>query len=408
MKAAAPLFALLLVLSLPAMTVGTASLPADDGTTERSVGADGELIETNETTNRLVLSGEIRSKYTDTGPDLGTVLMTGDDALRADHDLFVLESEFGELNATERADAVDTAFERTEQRIDALEQREQAAVRQHASGEITDRQLLATLVRNYNEAKELSHALDELEGYADRMPGYDSEEIEHTQSTVAVFQSDVRVQLNLALREQPDTGVDDVVIDTAASGISIAMIDGGTYVRETTRFDNRQLDETDNVRGYSIALNRFENQLYPWALSNIDDGATVRQYQNVKLYSMLAFTEQGTIEAYLDGGSENIYHEVQQLQLSELPSTPVNETWTNDSLELSINETPVNGPIEVTVTDETGDPVEATILVDGYELGETDADGQLWLVPPAGEFELTAHTEEGSLNATASPGIDRT
>lgn len=408
MKNAPPLLALLLVLSLPAMTVVAASPSTTETTTERPTDTNGGLVEADNTTNRLVLEGEIRSGYVPTGPDLGTTLMARDDALRADYDLFVVENEFHELTNDERGEAIDDAYDRLEQRIEVLEQRERAAASRHANGEISDRQLVSTLVRNYNDAKALSEALNELDTYADRTPRYDRPEISDTESTLLVFQSDVRTRLDAISRDDPLTRDVNVVVDTTASGVSVSMVDDGTYVRETTRFDNRQPNEYDYVRGIDTAISRFEDRLYPWTFDNRIDTTTFSEFQTTQLYTTRTSTVQGTLVSYLDGGSEGVYHEFQELMVTELPSTPIDETWTNESLELSVNETPVNGPIEVTVTDETGDPVDATILVDDYELGETDDDGQLWLVPPAGEFELTAQTDDNSLDATISAGIDRT
>lgn len=408
MKNAPPLLALLLVLSLPAMTVVAASPSTTETTTERPTDTNGGLVEADNTTNRLVLEGEIRSGYVPTGPDLGTTLMARDDALRADYDLFVVENEFHELTNDERGEAIDDAYDRLEQRIEVLEQRERAAASRHANGEISDRQLVSTLVRNYNDAKALSEALNELDTYADRTPRYDRPEISDTESTLLVFQSDVRTRLDAISRDDPLTRDVNVVVDTTASGVSVSMVDDGTYVRETTRFDNRQPNEYDYVRGIDTAISRFEDRLYPWTFDNRIDTTTFSEFQTTQLYTTRTSTVQGTLVSYLDGGSEGVYHEFQELTVTELPSTPIDETWTNESLELSVNETPVNGPIEVTVTDETGDPVDATILVDDYELGETDDDGQLWLVPPAGEFELTAQTDDNSLDATISAGIDRT
>lgn len=415
MKNVSPLLALLLVLSLPAMTVVAASPSTGSETTERSV-ADEQissgLIEAENTTNRLVLEGEVRSGYVQTGPDLGTALVAQDDALRTDYDLFAVENEFHDFNQSQREQAVNDAHERLEQRVEMLEQREQLAVARHANGEISDQQLVSTLVRNYNDARELSDVLGELDGYANSVSEYNRSEIEigDTQSALAVFQSDIRAQLDATIRDEPG-GAGDIVIDTTASGYSISTIDGGTYVRETTRFDNRRPDVVDFVNTLEGAENRFEEQHYPWTVeTGYDRGDQIAfsRASSVKLYSTQISTAQGALEAYLDGGSENIYHEVQQLRITELPSTALEETWTNESLELSITETPVNGPIEVTVTDETGEPVDATILVDGYELEDTGADGQRWLVPPAGEFELTAQTDDGSVTATVSVGIDRT
>jgi len=57
----------------------------------------------------------------------------------------------------------------------------------------------------------------------------------------------------------------------------------------------------------------------------------------------------------------------------------------------------------VTVTDpESGDPLEASVSIDGAPLGETGEDGELWVVPPTEEFELNVRTADASINETVS------
>lgn len=414
MRYAAPVLAALLVLSLPAMTVVAAGPSTNTGPNDGALAQlsgepiSGGLVDAEGTTNRLTLNGEtlrigeIRSEYTQSGSDFGTVLVTRDDALRTDHALFTLESEFEEIADEERAEeinesvadeeraaAVDAFFEQ----IDELEQREQEAVAQHAAGDLSSEQLLSTLVRSYNDAAELSDALEEIDGY-------DTGEITDAQRALEVYQSDLRSDLDAIVRGEPDGQDQDVVVESMEHGVSVALLDGNTYVRETMRFDNRQPDDPDEIGDIDTADARFEEELYPWAFDNRVGGSQHNEAPTAQSYSAQTSTPQGSITAYLDGATGEIYHEVQSLSVEELPAEPLG-TWDNDSLELSINETPVNGPLEVTVTDaETGEPVDATVTVDDYELGETDDDGTLWLVPPTGEFELTAESADETVTVT--------
>lgn len=391
-NAASALLALLLALSLPAITVVSAAPLAS-----HAMSPDPTTAE--ETTNRLALHEDAESGYAGTGPDLGTALATQDDELRVDYDLFVAEDEFVDRTFEEQQEAVDAGHERIRDRIDDLEDREREAIRRHAEGELSDAELIRTFVRNTNEAAALEDALNRLDDRADRVPGY-SISVDSDQARLERHESATRTRLDAASHNLGGPTSVDVVVDTSEDGYTIGAIDGGTYVRETTRFDNRDATEPDQFETPGAA-EEYVLQQYPWAADNLADGSrgTVG-FPAANLYRTSLPTVQGDLTVYLDGGTGDVHREVQELAVEELPTTPADRTWTNDSLELSVNETPANGPLEVTVTDrETDEPVDATIVVDDYEVDETD-DGTLWVVPPASEFELTAATADGNVTAT--------
>lgn len=385
MKNAAPaLLALLLMLSLPAMTAVVA----------------GSTPEENETTNRLELEGEVRSGHVDTGLDFGTSLAVQDDAMRTDYDTFAVEHHFDELSNDERRDAIDAAYDRVQQRIDDLEERERTTVRRHANGEIPDAELASVVVRNYNEAADLRESLSRLEARADRVPDY-SIDTDDERGSLGVYRGPVRADLDAALRSGTPTAA--VVVDTSPTGYRLSTVDGGTYVREATRFDHRDTTEPDQFGGFVDSSDAAER--YPWAYDQpVNYGLrSITAFSTTQLYQIRFTTVQGDLDAYLDGGTGQVHHEVQELAVEELPSTPEAGRWTNDSLGLSINRTPANGPIQATVADtETDEPVQGVVFVDGHEVGETDADGTVWVAPPASNFDLTVQTSEGSVSANVS------
>ena len=404
--ASAALLALLLVLSLPAMTV-VATNPSDVGGETANYSANTEriasgLVDVEETTNRLVLDGESRSGYASTGPDLGTVLATTDDELRTDHDRFDLDREFEGMTADERAAAIDATYDRISQRIDALEQRERVAVSQHANGELTDVELQIVLVRNYHEAGTLQDVLGELNEYAHVVPDYSiSDSVRVDRGTLDIYRSPVRAQLADATEATGGSESVDSTLQTTETGFVLSMVDDGTYVREAVRFDNRDTARPDQFGSNTNAFEYVADELYPWAF-NVSTTSGSSQYADPQLYRIHATHTHGELGVYLDGGTGDVYREIQTLTVAGLPSTPMDQSWTNGTLELSINQTPVDGPVEVTVTDvETGEPVEATIEADEYVVGET-RDGTLWLLPPASEYEITATAGDESVTAPIS------
>lgn len=399
MNSATPvIFAFFLVLSLPAMTV-IAAEPSSE-TDERSaaslqpqprVTAPAEF---EDTTNRLMLPDDAESDHVTYKPDLATTLASVDDELRIDHDQYtIVERRFESATREERAAMVRTAYEQLRNRSAMLEQREQNAVQAHAAGDLSTAELLQTLVRNHNEAAELSESLRELEQRATDVPGARAD-----YKTFDYHRTPLRENLD-QLATDPTEGHHDIVVTTSENGYSLSMMDGDRYIVETTRFDTHPAhrDETtsdtfDDDEAYDHA-----KELYPWASDRpyFQDNSPDHYWAEMD-------HDQGQLEFYFNSETGDVYREVQVLSVPSLPSAGSVSTIDN-GLVMTINTTPANGPSEVTVLDEeTGEPVAATITVDGVEVGTTDDDGSLWVIPPVGSHELTAETDQGNVTRTMS------
>lgn len=395
-KNAAPaLLALLLFCSLPA-TTALAAAP-----TTAQVTNDAGVIESDGTTNRLGLEGEVRSEYAEPGPDLGSALTAADDELRVDHDRFVADREFEAAPTSEREERLESTLERIDERIAELETRERRAIERHANGEISDAVLLQTLVRNHNEAKELSASLEGLTDRANAVSGYTNrDETREMNHKLARYQSPIRAELDAVSQGSANPSGALVLVETEADGYRLATILGSSYVAETHRFDNRNETTSDQFTSITQALD-YAEELYPWAYETAS-GSNFAGMASYGMYRVQVPHEQGNLDAHFDGGTRSVTDEVQELSVGDLPKSSTGN-WSDDGLELALNETPANGPVEVTVTDSrTGSPVEATVAVDDAVVGETGDDGTLWIVPPTGEYELTAETDGGSVNATVA------
>ncbi|WP_255168997.1 DUF7096 domain-containing protein [Natrononativus amylolyticus] len=393
MKNAAPvLFALLLCISLPAMTV-VASEPAGD------VRSQSAPVDAEETPNRLALEGEVRAEYRNTGPDLGATLASTDDALRTDRELYALEAGLEDATADEQRELLETTHDRLAERLEALEQREQAAVEGHAAGNVSDAELMQTLFANYAEAEQLSSAFDDLEAASTTVSGV-SISTQGEQAVLDTYRTPVRERLEAAIRGDDRRGSPVIVHRTAETGYSLSMIDGERYTSETTRFDNRNTSATDQFEGSISGAHDRAAEHYPWVFDR-PSSTTAGMSAPAQLYHIQVAHTQGDLRLYLDGGTTEVYQERHHLRLAELPSEPVEETWIDDGLELSINETPANGPVEVTVTEDgSGEPVDATVSVDGHEMGETGPGGSLWVIPAAESYEIDVDADGRTVNAT--------
>ncbi|MFA9425617.1 hypothetical protein [Natronorubrum sp. A-ect3] len=394
-SATSALLALLLVFSLVAIPVAAGpgdGMQAQLQAEQQEQTTDDDAAEA--TTNRLSLEGEIRSETVRYGADLGVVLQSTDDELRTDYTTYtILDREFNDAGADEREAMVDDAYDQILDRADELEEREEAAVEAHAAGQLSTTELLQLVLRNHNEAAVLSDALDHLDDRTDRISGY-SLSIQDQQDALEMHRTPVRAQL-----ESAANGIEDgtiVTVETSETGYTLSLI-GSNYVREATRFDNREAAWGSDFDDISDAY-EYAGELYPWVFEN-RQSAGAREHTDVNLYHIEASHDQGQLEAYLDGGTGEVYREVQELSHTSLP-TETETIWSSDDYRLSLNETPANGPAKLMVTDATNESKTATVAVDGFEIGTTDSEGTIWFVPPAESYELAVTTEDERIELT--------
>lgn len=358
------------------------------------------LTQVDGTTNRLVLSGEVRSEYTEYGSDLGMALATTDTELRIDHEQYVIvDSEFEDASNEKREEIVRNGYRRVDERISELEEREEEAVVAHFNGEISGTELLQTLLQNYHEAAALSQTLESLEKRTERIEGWGLS-VDDKQDALEMHRTPIRSTLDTAASDHQMT--ETVAIETSESGYRLSTV-GDNYVRETTRFDNRADVQSSELDDVGAAFDYTKEELYPWAFEH-SSSPSAEEFTTLQLFRVETAHDHGDLEIYLDGRTGEVYREVQELSLATQPLTE-GDRVSDDGLEVSLNETPVNGPVELTVTDaETGDPEPATVTVDGFEIGATANDGTIWFVPPAGAYDLTVETGTNTLETTVSNG----
>ncbi|MFP8957446.1 hypothetical protein ACLI4Y_12005 [Natrialbaceae archaeon A-CW3] len=409
MNTAAPaLLALVLVCSLPAMTLVAASPGANTGTEtyasettalETTPHDNGSFLEVEGTTNRLMISDENERTHISPTRDFSTAVASADDELRVDVHRFAFEQTFDDtINHEARGELIDSYLELIHDRVETLNEREEAAVRAHANGQITDGELTRVLVRNYHEANELERFHGELSVYSDRVSGYEFSGGFMTAHKIATHQSDARAELANAATYGYDLSV---TVETHVDGYRLSMVTGNTYLHEVARFDLRDPDGESQFDSIDAAADHASER-YPWAMSTRTSYASSATAGDHLFLTEMSH-DHGELYAYTDGATEEVTREHQLLYVSRLPSEPAHGSWNNESLEITLNRTPAHGPAEVTVTDrETGDPVQATISVEGHVVGETDEDGVLWIAPPIGSYELVAETEDRRVVATPS------
>jgi len=396
-----PLLALVLVLSLPAMTVVAA-----DGETQHdasgSVAEAGEPvspIEIEETTNRLPLSDPVTNDYATSGPNLGATLAGSDSQLRVEHEQFAaIDREYDDASDEKRVELLEASYAAFEANLDDLEERERTAVREHADGDRSTEQLLQTFRQNYYEAETLFEVLATIDERADDVSGYtlSSDERRENQRLLETHQSPLKSDLVGGSESIGESDIAEYRVQTAEDSYRLSMIDESSYRSDTIRFENRAPDAPDRIADRNQTGFDRANELYPWAA----DRQTPTYTEAGSIHDAFFDADSFDLHVFIDAGTAESFYEYQRLPIDELP---IAESWETeeDGLELSLRATPADGPVEVIVTDaETGDPESATVTIDDEVVGETDADGSLWYLPPVGEYELGVETETTEIDAS--------
>lgn len=289
--------------------------------------------------------------------------------------------------SADREAVVEDGAERLSVRVDELESTERTAIQQYNDGEISTREFLRTLTVIDREARATDEALEWLESTAD---GLDMDDVADRAATEQIRLGPMRgpVRQKLADAMAGETTV-RTHVETSGNGIVLATIDPAdqTYLREAHDPTAKADDVPDVYEGNpSPALDRF-TELYPWAINSFE-GIDAMGPEQVRLYRLSASHPHGELETYLDSGSTDILYERQWLYPEAGPSRVVERT--QGDLRLVVNTTWGGGPIGVSVVDAaTDEPVDATVQLNGDEVGSTDGD-RLWTVAPRGTTRVNA------------------
>lgn len=295
----------------------------------------------------------------------------------------------------ERREVIRAGTDRLGARVDELQGRHDAAVERYAAGTADEDRLFRTLSVVNREAERSAETAEWLERQA-RGLGMDE---------TATRLSEQRIRL-LSLRGPVRSAIDeghkgggDVRAHVVASdgGLVLATVERDltetTYVREAYDAGVRSVDSPDQYDG--IAPDAFEErieELYPWVRDNSRSaslGGAIGT-NDARIYIFEFEHAHGDLATYLDGGTDEIVREIQEVDPELVPTTTVNATSETTDLRLRVETTRGGGPLGVTVIDDaTGEAVDAAVQVNGEGVGST-GDGRLWTVAPRGELRVNA------------------
>ncbi|WP_255194993.1 DUF7096 domain-containing protein [Halorarius litoreus] len=314
-------------------------------------------------------------------------------------------------DTVERRAVVNRTADNLDQRIADLAARERAALEAYNDGELSTRAYLRELATIHAAAESLGSTIDQLYTF-DRASGMPVAvtRIARMKARLIPLTGPVRNQVARAMTGDASAPM-RVYVETSDSGFVLSMVQEGQfdtqYVREAYFGDGLDSQWVDKP----ISIDEFErrlDELYPWVSENKDssDSALTGEpnYLRSGVYAIAYNHPHGTVSnrdlaVYYDAGTQAVFFETQQLDVSQLPTTELaNET--DEDLRVVLRGTHADGPMAVTVVDATtGEPVDATVAVGGEPVGRTDGD-RLWTVAPRGTFSVTASARGANVSVT--------
>lgn len=340
--------------------------------------------------------------------------------------LALVEAFDGGSEAHRRA-VLQRSFERVQRRADALDRREREALSAYNAGDLSTRAYLRELAAIEAGAEALSPSINLLYRHSESLRSPPVTEAELASLKVQLLGLDGPVRNRITQSMRGDARPTRVYVETTPHGVVLTTVVGEAFNRQFVREvylpsarDTVAPDQFFSDGQHDLdAAERRARELYPWAFANQGGISTGVRTGQPYLYRAGAYSvavdhphgtaRQGDLVAYLDGGTANVFREIQYKDLSEIPTdaaTPNVSRRVSDGLLVQVNRTHEGGPLEVRVRDaESGDPVSATVSVDGDSLGSTGVDGRVWTVTPRRAFNVTATV--GDRSVTAGPMFPR-
>ena len=322
------------------------------------------------------------------GTALGIATTDADAALRTEAAVRRIES--AGTNA-ERQRRILAAINQVERNEVSLDDRQTAAIRAHAAGEISDRELLDELVRIAAVAGEYDRRLDRLDELAADTQGFSTpNRVAELRIRLQVYRGPVRDRALETVRGNGSSA--EIHVESSRDAVVLATIDGDEYVRETLRRD--RWDRGGNRIASETAIDV--------AIASYPETTALREPDAFGAGAIQRITvphEYGTLRSFVSGGTEQVFVEHQRIDLDTFPDyDPVSTT--SDGFDVSVNRTYPGGPVTVTVHDESsGEPISGVTVTksvgggDSEAVGTTDEDGVVRTVSPAETYRIAVVDE---------------
>ncbi len=361
-------------------------------------------ISTNGNTSAVMTLGTApaRTAFDSPSLSLGSSLSMDRKEFETQFDANVLDRQVRSAATVEKRKQILNRYRyRIENRIISLKATEQQATREFSNGTISRSEYLRTLGYIDSKAHQTRRAIDTLEQQASRTQfGFYARSLK---TKMVELEGPVRDRIRKSMQGKTDPT--RIHVSTTANGVVLSMVTNGQYVREVHRMDNRDPSVSSQI-SIDEAYRNVVNPRFPWA--TIEENRlseAKRRYPSLNVLRFRYTHPHGDLTAYVDRGTEKIYHTVQYKQLTGQTPLPTGPSVSNTSNNVTItaDRTYAGGPLRVKLTNATGDPVQGDVTVNGERIGQTNSEGLLWTLSPAEQFEVSATYDFHRVNVTTTP-----
>lgn len=409
MRLAPVMLALLLALSPVAVAVQASAPAASSASPAEETVTSYQTVHENTTAVLTLGSEPTRTAFDSPSASLGSSLAMDRSEVRTELDSKTLDQQLKDADSAETKKRILNRYRyRIEDRIISLKAKERDASRAYSNGAISANQYLSTLAQIDMAAEEIRNQARVLQKHAESVPSFGMPNVDRSMAgKVLTLEGPVRDRIAKSL--QGSTGSVRVYVSITDTGVALSAVTGDSYVREIVRHDRR-----DPSTSGSMSLGQARDlvfESYPWPGENPSGGTSTDPYGATNIYSVSVAHSHGEFTAFVDGGTKQIFKEVQSKRLygqrTLQPGPGVQNTTSNafgsENVTLTVNRTYAGGPLRVELTNETGAPLDGRITVAGDPVGQTGSDGVLWTLSPADQFRVSAMHEGTTINRTVVP-----
>jgi len=361
----------------------------------------------NNTTTRLQLDGPQTGNYSTVTLDFGGSMAMSAEDVENQYYVSLVTVQLDRVSGRAARTAVVEAYlDAAVEELNDISRMEAAATERYRQGEISAETFLVRLATAHVRASAMEESLERVERAAEPLPQATVVRILDLQMELGAHQSRIREHVaNTAtgeLESQPNT----IYVTASANGAILEMIENGRYYRNANRFDKREPTGVDQFKGDFGKVQDRLDDIYPWAFKP-DSINIIDSYPAQNFYLTTFGHPQGSINAYMDGSTDDVYREEQTLVLDRLPADETITKTTNNTT-VRVHRTSANGPFLVNVTrtvpdgegNTTVEAADALVKIDGSVVGRTGSDGERWMLAPVGDYRITVVRGETTINVS--------
>lgn len=341
-----------------------------------------------------------REEYVRPGIDVSAAAASDSQRLQSEHSATAFETQF--TTVADPEGFVESFVANISARAEALDDQHAQLLAEYRDGEISTRTLLRELVRLGAAVTEQQRLANRVETTVEATEGVTLSRAVQEQS--AALDDEIPALESPVVDKLVDGGFEPgaaVYAQAGAEGVVLVAPNSTHHQRQATLRGQRDRNGTnqfveeagEDENPFSLAAERAR------ALYGENIGLFPPPFGATTVYGIQGTITGGDFRAYLDGATENVFHERQTVAVDEVPVT-TSRNHRLGTLELVVNATVPTGPMQVSVTD-AGEPVEgAAIQVANQTAGTTDANGQRWVVQPLGGAEVSVTVDDLTVSVT--------